>query len=130
MRGTHASVGVGTEQASLKARGSVTLVGIDDQSCGVDLVTRKVVNAGVELRGDYPPNIHTYPDRSVPSPLNAETFIHSNKVHEQILSRFFFLYEDTITNSGQRIALCSKALVCVSIICSYVLGYVKKNMFG
>ena len=67
VRGTHASVGVGTEHACLKARGPVTLVGIDAESCGIDIVTRKVVNAGTELKGHYPPDIQIYPDRFVVS---------------------------------------------------------------
>ena len=43
-RGTHSTIGIGTEKACLKARGACRLVGCTQHSWGLDIVTRRVVH--------------------------------------------------------------------------------------
>lgn len=62
MRGKHASVGIGLKKAALVSDSNKTLVGSDEHSWGVDLVTKEVCHNKRKI-GKFPGLWTSFPDR-------------------------------------------------------------------
>ncbi|XP_061178607.1 protein gustavus-like isoform X2 [Saccostrea echinata] len=62
MRGKHASVGIGLKKAAVVSESNQTLVGSDEHSWGVDLVTKEVCHNKRRL-GRFPGMLTNFPDR-------------------------------------------------------------------
>lgn len=62
MRGKHASVGIGLKKAALVSDCNKTLVGSDEHSWGVDLVTKEVCHNKQKI-GKFPGILTSLPDR-------------------------------------------------------------------
>lgn len=54
MRGTSASIGVGTDEAPLFVKGSKTLIGMTSRSFGMDLTRHRVYNKATAIGGAFP----------------------------------------------------------------------------